>query len=106
MGHPVIPSKQCGSCHSWLPLDQFGSDTSKPDLHTGSCRDCRRREHLRNKRTATLRNERNRHRRLYLRWKARALAAEKALKGMAAGATPKAGYLSTTGPAISNLRGH
>ena len=54
-----VDCKLCGSCHSWLPLSQFGADRGQPTGHTGACRECRRRGYLRNRTQARLRDAKN-----------------------------------------------
>lgn len=55
-GHSGSEWKHCGSCRSWLPLSQFGQDHSQPSGHAKACRECRRREYLRNRTQARLRD--------------------------------------------------
>lgn len=51
--------KFCGSCRSWLPLSHFGADSSQPSGHAKACRECRRRDYLRNRTHARLRDAKN-----------------------------------------------
>ena len=57
--HAAADSKFCGSCNSWLPVHCFGKDASQPSGHAKACRECRRREYLRNRTQARLRDAKN-----------------------------------------------
>ena len=54
-----VPFKRCGSCGSWLRAAYFGSDASRHDGLTATCRECRRRCYERNRTQARLRDAKN-----------------------------------------------